>query len=95
MAVVFFAGALVCVGWYVRWSKERWEKDERVRIMEVLTGRRAQVENELFARIYYTRSVAAYVSLRPEIGAEEFTNLAVELIGDDPVINTMSLRPTA
>jgi len=93
VAVVFFAGALVCVGWYVRWSKERWEKDERVRIMEVLTGRRAQVENELFARIYYTRSVAAYVSLRPEIGAEEFTNLAAELIGDDPVINTMSLAP--
>lgn len=93
VAVVFFAGALLFVGWYVRWSKERWEKDERVRIMEVLTGRRARIENELFARIYYTRSVAAYVSLRPDIEAGEFTNLAAELIGDDPVINTMSLAP--
>ncbi len=78
---------------YLRWSKERWEKDERVRILEVLNFQRSLLENELYARIYYTRSVAAYVSLNPDIDKDEFQNLAAELIGVDEVINSMALSP--
>ncbi len=84
---------LVGIFYYVRWSKEIWEKDMRGRIMEVLVALRSSLENELYARIYYTRSVAAYVSLRPDIGTEEFHNLARELIREDEVINSMALSP--
>ena len=76
---------------YIRWSKEIWEKDERSRIGEVLVSLRSSLENQLYARIYYTKSVAAYVSLHPEIEDDEFHNLAAELVGSDEVINTMSL----
>lgn len=78
---------------YIRWSKEIWEKDERARIMEVLIESRSKLENELFARIYYTKSVAAYVSLNPDIAVDEFDNLASELVGEDEVINSMSISP--
>ncbi len=79
---------------YIRWSKEIWEKDERSRIMEVLISRRSNLENELYARIYYTKSVAAYISLHPDVTEEEFHNLASELVGADSVINSMSISPS-
>jgi len=77
----------------MRWSRERWENDERTRIMEILVSQRSTLESELYARIFYTKSVAAYVSLRPTISMTEYDNLAAELVGQDPMINSMALSP--
>jgi len=87
--LLFFSG----IFFYVRWSKDVWEKDERLRIKEVLLSLRTSIENELFAHIYYTRSVAAYVSLHPDLDDNEYHNLAAELVRDDPIIQSMSLSP--
>ena len=88
--LVFFA---LGIGYYVRWSKEIWEKDKRVDIMKDLVALRSSLENELYSRIYYTRSVAAYVSLRPDMDVGEFFNLADELVGVDDVVHSMALSP--
>ncbi|MFW6218120.1 MAG: ATP-binding protein [Verrucomicrobiota bacterium] len=80
---------------YLQRSKAVWEKDERTRLMRLLINKRSNLESELYARIYYTKSVAAYVSLHPDIGEAEYDNLAAELIQNDPVINTMALAKDA
>lgn len=76
---------------YLNRAQRIWEKDERTRLIRVLNNKRSNLENELYARIYYTKSVAAYVSLRPDLQAKEFYNLAHELIQSDSIIKTMSL----
>lgn len=88
--VLFFIGALITKG-YLSKQKGEWEKDVRNQLLEVLVGKRSTLENELYSRIYYTKSIAAYVSLHPELSLDEYDNLAAELIGQDSVICTMSL----
>lgn len=74
-------------------SKQRgeWEKDIRNNLLEVLTANKSRLERALYSRIYYTKGVAAYVSLHPEVTNDDFQNLAKLLIKNDSVISTMSL----
>ena len=88
--VLFLVSAIVTKG-YLSKQKGEWEKDVRSHLLEILVGKRSTLENELYSRIYYTKSIAAYVSLHPKLSIDEYDNLAAELIGQDSVICTMSL----
>lgn len=59
--------------------------------MDVLIAKKSAVEKALYSRIYYTRGVAAYVSINPEITESAFVKLASEYMKEDSVIFTMSL----
>ena len=91
IALIFFVSLLFATIKYTNFTKGLWEKDIRTRILEVLIIKKTKLEKALYSRIYYTRSVAAYVSLHPTITNSEFYNLAEELIKKDSVISTMSL----
>jgi signal transduction histidine kinase len=91
VALLSFCLFGLVIFFYLNRAQKVWEKDERARLMRVLNNKRSSLESELYARIYYTKSVAAYVSLRPEVRTDEFYNLAHELIQEDPIIKTMSL----
>lgn len=78
---------------FVRERKFTWERDVRIQAKEDLATFKARLESEIYARVYYTRSVAAYVSLHPDLSNEEFENLAAALVREDPVVNTMTIAP--
>jgi len=68
-----------------------WEKDIRAGLYDILSGKKSTLEKALYSRIFYTRGVAAYVSLNPSISKEEYAELAKEYIKNDSVISSMSL----
>ena len=76
---------------YLNYQKDIWEKDVKTRLFQILMTKKTKLEKALYSRIYYTKSVAAYVSLNPDLSNLEFYNLADELINNDSVISTMSL----
>jgi PAS domain S-box-containing protein len=76
---------------YFKIKKDTWEKDVKSNLLEILMTKKTRLEKALFSRIYYTKSVAAYVSLHPDISNDEFYNLAYELVQNDSVISTMSI----
>jgi signal transduction histidine kinase len=76
---------------YASFRKGEWVDDVRSNLLEVLIGKKSSIEKALFSRIYYTRGVAAYVSLTPDITNEEYKKLASEFIKSDTVISTMAL----
>lgn len=80
---------------FTQYKKGQWEKDLRIQLSEVLIGKKSELEKALYSRIYYTRGVAAYVALNPDITNEEYQELAKEYIGNDSVINTMALSKDA
>lgn len=89
---VFFFFLLIFVSLkYATYKRGQWEKDIRNQTLEVLIGKKSRLEKSLYSRIYYTRGVAAFVSLKPEISNDEFRRLAIEFIQNDSVISTMSL----
>ncbi len=91
IALVTFASLIIGSISFSNYKKDLWEKDVKTRLFELLMTRTTKLEIALYSRIHYTKSVAAYVSLKPEITAAEFHNLAKELIRDDSVISTMAL----
>jgi len=76
---------------YTNYKQGQWEKDIRSNLLEVLIGKKSKLEKALYSRIYYTRGVAAFVALKPDISTDEFNELAKEYIKNDSVIGTMSL----
>ncbi|MBI9067426.1 MAG: CHASE domain-containing protein [Salinivirgaceae bacterium] len=88
--VVFFVLILSTIS-YTEYKKDLWENDVRSRMYELLISKKNKLEKALYSRVYYTKSVAAYVSLNPNLSDQEFYNLAQELIDGDSVISTMSL----
>ena len=76
---------------YTSFKKGQWEKDIRAEMLDFMTGKKSNLEKALYSRIYYTRGVAAYVALNPEISDEEFSELAKEYIRGDSVISTLAL----
>lgn len=52
---------------------------------------KSNLEKSLYSRIYYTKSVAAYVSMNPDITREEYDRLAGGFVEGDSVISTMAL----
>jgi PAS domain S-box-containing protein len=72
-------------------NKNIKKKDVRSQLMDILITKKSQLEQSLYSRLYYTKGVAAYVTINPDIDDNEFQNLAKELIKNDSVISTMSL----
>ena len=72
-------------------QRGEWEKDIRGNLLETLTANKSRLEKALYSRIYYTKGVAAYVSLHPDLDNTEFQRLAKILIKNDSVISTMAL----
>lgn len=76
---------------YTHYKQGLWEKDIRSNLQDVLIGKKSKLEKALYSRIYYTRGVAAFVALKPDITTSEFYELAQEYIKNDTVISTMAL----
>lgn len=67
------------------------EKDIRENLFDLLVSKKSLLEKAINSRIYYTKGIAAYTSINPDITNEIFDNLANELIKGDSVISTMAL----
>ncbi|MBI9070792.1 MAG: CHASE domain-containing protein [Melioribacteraceae bacterium] len=76
---------------YTEYNNESKEKNIRTNLYDLLITKKSQLEKSLNSRIYYTKGVAAYTSLHPDISESEFHQLADQLIKSDSVISTMSL----
>jgi PAS domain S-box-containing protein len=76
---------------YLNYQKDIWEKDLKTRLYQILMTKKTNLEKTLYSRIYYTRSLAAFVSQNPQITNLEFSQLTEELIHEDSIISTMSL----
>ncbi len=91
VALISFLLLFVATISYTNYKKGLWEKDIRSNLLEILIGKKSKLEKALYSRIYYTRGVAAYVALNPDLTTEEFNELAREYIKNDSVISTMAL----
>jgi sensor domain CHASE-containing protein len=76
---------------YTEFNIDKKEKDSRDKLFELLILKRSQLEKALYSRIYYTKGIAAYCSINPDITTSTFYNLADELIKNDSVISSMAL----
>lgn len=91
LSLIVFITLIFASHSYTNFKKGQWEKDVRADLLEVMTGKKSNLEKALYSRIYYTRGVAAYVALNPEITNTEFAELSKEYIKNDSVISTMAL----
>lgn len=95
IAVTVFLILIFLTLTYTKYKQGQWEKDIRGQLTEILIGKKSGLEKALYSRIYYTRGVAAYVALNPEITTDEYHELAKEYIREDSVINSMALSRNA
>ena len=72
-------------------EQQRDRQRTRALTLERLSAVRARLEAALNARLFLTRSVAAYVATYPDITVPEFQVLGRELVKHDPVISSVSL----
>ena len=77
----------------VEHQNEKLKDDIRTRTLDLLISKKSNLEKALYSRIYYTRGVAAFVSIHPDISNADFYRLVNEYIKNDSVIGTMSLSP--
>lgn len=76
---------------FTKYKMGLWEKDVRMDVLDLLSSKKSNLEKALYSRIYYTRGVAAYVALNPDINHDEYAQLAKEYIRNDTVIGSMAL----
>jgi PAS domain S-box-containing protein len=76
---------------YTQFKRGQWEKDIRNSLLEILISKKSNIEKALYSRIYYTKGVAAFVSLKPDISSGEFEQLSKDFFKNDTVISSMSL----
>lgn len=88
---VLLSISLVSIWVFTDYKAGLWEKDVRLDVQDLLSSKKSSLEQALYSRIYYTRGVAAYVSLNPDITHQEYAELAKEYIRNDTVINSMAL----
>ena len=92
-ASLFFFVLLSVSYYYISYKRGQWEKDIRANLLEILIGKKSKLEKALSSRIYYTKGVAAFVSINPDLTNQDFYQLAKELIKKDSVICSMSISP--
>ncbi|WP_170154506.1 sensor histidine kinase [Mangrovibacterium diazotrophicum] len=90
-ALLFLIFLLTVSYYYASYRRGLWEKDIRNSLLETLVMKKSRIEKALSSRVYYTKGIAAFVSIQPDITDREFYNLAQQLVQNDPVISTMSL----
>lgn len=76
---------------YTQFKRGQWEKDIRNSLLEILISKKSNLEKALYSRIYYTKGVAAFVSLKPNITNSEFEQLSKDFLKNDSLISSMSL----
>lgn len=91
ISLLFLTAFILIINSYAEFDTEEKEKDIRDNLLELLISKKAQLEKSLYSRIYYTKGVAAYCSINPEINYQDFNKLAAELVKNDSVISSMSL----
>lgn len=91
ISVLLFSLLMSSIWIFTKYKAGLWEKDIRLSVHDILTTKKSNLEKALYSRIYYTRGVAAYVSLNPNISSEEYAQLAKEYIRNDSIINSMAL----
>jgi PAS domain S-box-containing protein len=82
---------LLLISVFSTYYNDNKEKDVRNTLHELLISKKSLLEQSLNSRIYYTKGIAAYTSINPNITKEEFYLLADKLILQDTVISTMAL----
>lgn len=93
---VIIAFASLCIFFfaifeYTQLSNDKKVKDIRDQLLDLMITKKSQLEKALSSRIYYTKGIAAYCSINPDISNDTFYKLADELINKDSVISSMSL----
>jgi PAS domain S-box-containing protein len=88
--IVFVISAFLAFA-YIDQTKISMLHENRNGLFEDLISKKSSLEKSLSSRIYYTKGVAAYVSLNPEIGELEYEKFTRKLIDNDTVIHTMSI----
>ena len=91
IALISFGIFIFIILKYTEFNREQKEKDIKGKLLEILNTKKSQLEKSLYSRIYYTKGIAAYVTIHPNISNEVFYNLSNELINNDTVINSMAL----
>lgn len=76
---------------YTSFLRGQWEKDVRTAALDVLIGKKSKLEKALYSRIYYTKGLASFVSLNPDITTQEFNILAKDFLKDDTIIGSLAL----
>lgn len=89
--LVVFLLLVFAVDLYSKYSRGQWEKDVRNELLKTLISKKSNLEKALYSRIYYTKGVAAFVSLKPNVSNDEFIKMAHDFLIGDTVISTMSL----
>lgn len=92
-SALFFISLLVISFYYISYKRGQWEKDVRANLLEILIGKKSKLEKALSSRVYYTKGIAAYASVNPDLSTSDFDQLAKELIKQDSIISTMSIAP--
>jgi len=76
---------------FIDYKQGQWEKDIRSGLMDILVGKKSKIEKSLYSRIYYTKGVASFISLNPDITNKQFNQIAHDFVQDDSIIGTMSI----
>ncbi len=76
---------------YTSFQRGQWEKDVRTAALDVLIAKKSKLEKALYSRIYYTKGLASFVSLNPNITTQEFNILAEDFLKDDSIIGSLAL----
>ncbi len=84
-------GVLGVVGWLNKSEHTEHLRQARQAVVEQLSTVRAQFEASLNRRLFLMQGVVAVVRANPEITAEEFDNLARNLVPQDPGIRSVQL----
>lgn len=91
ISIICFLVLCISILKYAQYNVDVSEKDRKSRAQEILISKRTQIEKALYSRLYYTKGIAANVSIEPQISSKKFDELASCLINKDSVICTMSL----
>ena len=91
IAVLTLLIILLGIQEYNQYRDRDHERKIRTNIYEQLIGKKSQLEKALYSRIYFTKSIAAYVGIKSKISQSEFEILASEFKSNDSVINTLSV----
>ena len=90
-AIVVFVLLFLVVYIFLDYEDDANEKEIRDNLFRELVLKKSDLERALSSRINYTKGIATYVSLNPEITREEYEHLTGKLILGDSLIHTMSL----
>ena len=82
---------IYCVQFFKKLNEDLNDKNIRKKVEEELVNKKSILEKSLYSRLYYTKSVAANISINPNITSSTYQNYAAKLITDDTLTATMAI----